>query len=71
MTRTRRPLLALLLPLLLVAAACGQKADVAGVSAGGAAGDAFGTEVAGGAGAFDDVGGTAGGSGGAGSAGTA
>jgi len=57
MPRTRLPLLALLLTLLLVAAACGQKADVAGVSTGGPAGDAFGTDTSGGAGAFDDLGG--------------
>lgn len=55
---TRRlPLIALLTALLVVAAACGQKADVASVSTDqgpGSSGDAFG---AGGAGAFDDLGG--------------
>jgi len=68
MTRTRLPLLAILLSFGLVAAACGQKADVASVSAGGGAGtDAFGDVSSGdgpSGGAFDDVatgGGSAGG----------
>ena len=62
MTPKRLSTLALLLVLVLVAAACGQKADVASVSAGGGTGtDAFGSPVEGG-GAFDDIDGASGGS---------
>jgi len=59
MTRTRRPALVLLLAVGLLAAACGQKADVASVSAGPGAGFEGGTGTGTGAGtggAFDDLG---------------
>jgi ABC-type branched-subunit amino acid transport system substrate-binding protein len=61
MNRTRLPLLALLLTLGLVAAACGQKADVASVSAGGGGSSSFGDTSTGsgsGAGGFDEVAGS-------------
>ncbi|MFP5321031.1 MAG: ABC transporter substrate-binding protein [Acidimicrobiia bacterium] len=57
MVRTRLPLLALLLAFGVVAAACGQKADVASVSTGAGAVDSFGVADGGtsSGGAFDDV----------------
>jgi branched-chain amino acid transport system substrate-binding protein len=53
-TPNRSAAVAVLVSLLLVAAACGQKTDVASVSTGGATGDAFGEVADDGAGAFDD-----------------
>lgn len=66
-TTHRSPVVAVLVALLLVAAACGQKTDVASVSAGAGGaggGDAFGDVAADGSGAFDDIDGATGATGG-------
>lgn len=64
-TPHRSSVVAVLVSLLLVAAACGQKTDVASVSAGaGAGGDAFGGVSGDTGGAFDDIDGATGGAGG-------
>lgn len=63
-TPTRSAVVAVLVTLALVAAACGQKTDVASVSAGDGPGDAFGNVAGETGGAFDDIEGPAGSAGG-------